>query len=122
MSTFKTVATTALMSLLLQARAFAVSNEAPITVGSSDARGSFHAASSSGDHTQYLTCGLSASSDPSAPISLSCSASDSNGKYYVCSAQNPSEAWIKMVAHLNKNSWIAFAGDAEGRCHSLTVQ
>lgn len=128
MSTIKAPATTALIALLLQAQAFAVPVQSQqVVVGNSQAQGSFRAASTSADHQQYVTCGLTA--ELSAPtsnkaatephVSLSCSAADAGGKYYICSTQDPPEAWVRMVAQLTENSWITFSGDAQGHCQSL---
>jgi hypothetical protein len=131
MFTIRVAVTIALAFLLLKAQAFGVpTRPEQVVVGDTSARGSFQAASASGDHRQFLTCGLTmelsdavaTQKTSTAGVTLSCSASDASGKFYVCSLQNPSDAWIKMVAHLTETSWIAFSGDAQGHCHGLTVQ
>jgi hypothetical protein len=87
-----------------------------VTIGTNFARGSTAGARYSADSKQYIGCDFETANGPS----VTCSAQDKTGKYFVCFAYGNAR-WATVAKAITDFSYISLQGRGDGSCDSLTV-
>ena len=87
-----------------------------VTITPRAATGSMVGARISTDSNQYIGCDFETTNGPS----VTCSARDKTGKYFVCYSYHP--AWATVAKAITDSSLITLRGDGVGNCGSLIVE